>query len=154
MTYDFRKFVEKIEKTTINIKNNAIKVMNTLEDVISNDVTKNKEISLFLRLKLRRQNAIVEKNQFSLKCDNYWKNCQNSQCRQHQESWRQWLNTQRQHRNTRDEQERSSEKIERRKTLITIRINNFSLIKQRKGKASQWKIHWRNATIRREPYNN
>ena len=100
MIYDFRKFVEKVEKAMINIKNNAIKVVNTLENVISNDVTKNKEISLLLRFKLRRQNAIIEKNQFSSKCDNYWKDCQNSQCRQHQKLWRQWLNIQRQHRNT------------------------------------------------------
>ena len=54
MTYNFRKFIEKIEKATINIKDNAIEIVNILEKVISNDVTKKKEISLFLRFKLRR----------------------------------------------------------------------------------------------------
>ena len=62
MTYDFRKLVEEVEEVTINIKGNAIEVVGTFEDVIGNDVTKNKEISLSLRFELRRQNAIVEKN--------------------------------------------------------------------------------------------
>ena len=53
MTHDFRKFTKKVEKTTINIKNNTIKVVNIFEDVISNDVIKNKKISLFLRFKLQ-----------------------------------------------------------------------------------------------------
>ena len=78
MAYDLQKLVEEVEKTTINIKENATKVVNILEDVMSNDVTKDKKISLLLRLKLRRQDAIIEENQPSLKCDNYWKNCRNS----------------------------------------------------------------------------
>ena len=53
MTHDLRRLVEEVEKTTINIKNNATEVVNTLEDAISNDVTRNKEISLPLRFKLR-----------------------------------------------------------------------------------------------------
>ena len=61
MTHDFRKFVKKIEKATINIKNNTIEIVNIFENVISNDVTKNKKISLFLRFKLRRQNVAIEK---------------------------------------------------------------------------------------------
>ena len=62
ITYDLRKLVEEIEEATINIKDNAIEVVNIFEDVINNDVTRNKKISLFLRFKLRRQNAIVEEN--------------------------------------------------------------------------------------------
>ena len=62
MTYDFRKLVEEVEKATINIKDNAIEVVNTLEDAISNDAIKNKKISLLLRIKLRRQGASVEKD--------------------------------------------------------------------------------------------
>ena len=71
MTYDFQKFVEEVEKTTINIKNNAIKVVNTLEDVIGNDVTRNKEISLFLRFKLRRQDVTIKEKKTSSIYDNY-----------------------------------------------------------------------------------
>ena len=53
MAQGLRRLVEEIEKTTSNIKDNAIKVVNTFEDVISNDVIKDKEIPLLLRLKLR-----------------------------------------------------------------------------------------------------
>ena len=77
MTHDFRKLVEEIEKTTIKIKNNAIEVVNTLENVIGNDVIKEKEISLLLRLKLRKQNVTIKEEKNSSICNNYWKNCQN-----------------------------------------------------------------------------
>ena len=53
MTYNFRKLAKEVEKATINIKDNAIEVMNTLENVISNDVIKEEKISLLLRFKLR-----------------------------------------------------------------------------------------------------
>ena len=94
MTQNLRKFVKEIERATIKIKNNAIEVVNILEKVINNDVIKKEKISLFLRFKLRRQNVIVTKKT-SLMCNNYWKNCQDSQCRQYQKLWRQWLNIQR-----------------------------------------------------------
>ena len=84
MTNDFRKLAKKIEKTMINIKNNAIEIVNIFEKIISNDVTKKNEISLFLRFKLQRQNVTITKKENSSICDNYWKNCQNQQCRQHQ----------------------------------------------------------------------
>ena len=71
MTHDFRKFTKKIKKATINIKDNIIKIVNIFENVINNNVIKNKKISLFLRFKLRRQNTIIEENQFSLKYNNY-----------------------------------------------------------------------------------
>ena len=54
MINDLRKFAKKVEKTTIEIKNNAIEIVNTFETFISNDVINKKEISLFLRLKLQR----------------------------------------------------------------------------------------------------
>ena len=84
MTQDFRKLIEEIEKTTIDIKDNAIEVANILEKVINNDVIKEEEISLFLRFKLRRQKVTIEKKKNSLMCNNYWRNYQNQQCRQHQ----------------------------------------------------------------------
>ena len=154
MTHDLRKLVEEIEKATINIKNNAIEVVNTLEEVINNDVTKKNEISLFLRLKLQRQNVTITKKKISLICNNYWKDCQNQQCRQHQKLWRQWLNIQRQSCDARDVSKNFDQRVERRRTSITKRINNFSLTKQRKKKALQWKIHCKSATIQREFYNN
>ena len=92
MTHDLRKFVEKIEKATIKFKDNAIEIVNILEEVISNDVTRNKEIPLPLRLKLRRQDATIKGKEASPICNNYWKNCRDQQCRQHQKLWRQWLN--------------------------------------------------------------
>ena len=70
MTKNFRKFAKKVEKTTINIKNNAIEVVNTLEEIISNDVTKENEISLLLRFKLQRQNVTIEEKTSSM-CNNY-----------------------------------------------------------------------------------
>ena len=77
MTQNFRKLIEKVERTTIDIKDNAIKVANTLKEVISNDVIKEKEISLLLRFKLRRQDITIEEEKTPLICDDYWRNCQN-----------------------------------------------------------------------------
>ena len=71
MTNDFRKLAKKIEKTMINIKNNAIEIVNIFEKIISNDVTKKNEISLFLRFKLQRQNVTITKKENSSICDNY-----------------------------------------------------------------------------------
>ena len=71
MTNDFRKLVEKIEKATINIKNNVIEVVNIFEKIISNDVTKESEISLFLRFKLQRQDVTIKEKKISSICDNY-----------------------------------------------------------------------------------
>ena len=71
MTNDFRELVKEVEKTTINIKDNATKVVNTLEKIISNDVIKKKKISLFLRFKLRRQDVTIEKKKILLMYDNY-----------------------------------------------------------------------------------
>ena len=70
MTYDLRRLIEEIEKATINVKDNAIEVVNTLEDVISNDVIK-KEISSLLRFRLRWQNVTVEEEEDSSTCINY-----------------------------------------------------------------------------------
>ena len=153
MTQDLRKLIEEIEKATIDIKDNAIKVVNTLEKVIGNDVTKKEEISLLLRFKLQRRDATITKKESPPMCNNYWKNCQNQQCRQHQRLWRQWLNIQRQGNEAQDVSTNFDQKVERRKTSITMRINNLSLTKQEKGKAPQWKAHWRSAIIQQEPYN-
>ena len=71
MTYDLRRLVEKVEKAMINIKDNAIEVVNTLENVISNDVIKGEKISLLLRFKLRRQNVTIEEKKISSICNNY-----------------------------------------------------------------------------------
>ena len=71
MTQNLRKLVEEIEKTTIDIKNNAIKIVNILEEVMSNNVIKEKEISLLLRFKLRRQGVTIEEEKNSPMCDNY-----------------------------------------------------------------------------------
>ena len=71
MTQDLRKLVEEVEKTTINIKGNTTKVVGTLEEAISNDATKEKEISLPLRLRLRRQNVTINEKETLLICDNY-----------------------------------------------------------------------------------
>ena len=84
MTNDLRKLAKKIERATINIKDNATKVVDTLKEIISNDATKKNEISLLLRLRLQRQNATIMKKQVPPMCNNYWKECQNQQCRQHQ----------------------------------------------------------------------
>ena len=153
MTHDLRRLVEEVEKTTINIKNNATEVVNTLEDAISNDVTRNKEISLPLRFKLRWQNATIQKEESPSICDEYWKNCQNQQCRQHQRLWRQWLNIQRQSNKTQNVSKDFNQKVERRETSIKVRINNLSLIKQGKGKAPQWKTHCKSAILLKEPCN-
>ena len=84
MTHDLRKLVEKVEKATTNIEDNTIRIVDTLEEVINNDATKEKKISLLLRLRLRRRNVTIEKKEASPMCNNYWKDCQNQQCRQHQ----------------------------------------------------------------------
>ena len=155
MAQDLRRLVEEIEKTTNNIKDNATKVVDTLEDAISNDVIKDKEIPLSLRFKLRRQDATIEEKKTPSICINYWKDCQNQQCRQHPKLWRQWLNIQRQSHDASNVSTKFDKRVERRKTSIVIRINNLSLTKQGKRKAPQWKTHWRSATIRQEePYNN
>ena len=138
MAHDLRKLVEEVEKATINTKDNAIEVVDTLEDAIGNDVTRNKEIPLSLRSKLLKQNATIKKKESSSICNNYWKNCRNQQCRQHQGLWRQWLNIQRKNC---DIQNTTKEKVERRETSIVVRINNLSLAKQKKEEALQWKVH-------------
>ena len=71
MINDLRKFAKEVEKATIEIKSNAIKIVDTLEASISNDVIKRKEISLFLRSKLQQQNVTIEKNQFVFECEEY-----------------------------------------------------------------------------------
>ena len=71
MAKNLRKLAKEVEKATINIKDNVIEVMNTLEKVISNDVTTKNEISLLLRLKLQRQNVTIEEEKISLTCENY-----------------------------------------------------------------------------------
>ena len=71
MINDLQKLAKKIEKTTIEIKDNAIEIVNILEAFISNDVTKGKEISLFLRFKLQRQDATIEESQLIHECEKY-----------------------------------------------------------------------------------
>ena len=71
MINDLRKLAKKVEKTTIEIKNNAIEIVNTLETFISNDVINKKKISLFLRLKLQRQNVTIEEKQLMFECEKY-----------------------------------------------------------------------------------
>ena len=71
MINDLRKLAKKVEKTTIEIKDNAIEIVNTLEASISNDAIKDKEISLFLRLKLQRQNITIEGSQLVHECKEY-----------------------------------------------------------------------------------
>ena len=71
MINDLRKFAKEVEKTTIEIKNNAIEIVDTLEAFIGNDVINKKEISLFLRLKLQRQNATIEEKQLVFECEKY-----------------------------------------------------------------------------------
>ena len=153
MINDLRKLAKKVEKTTIEIKNNAIEIVDTLEASISSDATKDKEISLFLRFKLQRQNVTIEENQFVQECEEYWKNCQNKQCRIHQKLWRQWLNIQRQNCNDQKKLKQFNKLIIKSRKSIQIRINNMSLAKQRKEKAPQWKTHCKSATILKEPYN-
>ena len=71
MTHDLRKLVEEVEKATINTKDNAIEIVNTLEDAIGNDAIRNKEIPLFLRFKLRRRDVTIEEREVSSMCNNY-----------------------------------------------------------------------------------
>ena len=71
MTQDLRKLTEEIKKATRVIKDNTTKVVSTLEEVIGNDATKKDEISLPLRLKLRRQNVVIKEKENSSICNNY-----------------------------------------------------------------------------------
>ena len=71
MINDLRKLAKEVERTTIEIKNNAIEIVNTLEAFIGNDVTKNQEISLLLRLKLQRQDATIKGSQPVYECEKY-----------------------------------------------------------------------------------
>ena len=151
MTNDLRRLAKEVERTMINIERSAIKVVNTLEEAIGNDVIKENEIPLLLRLRLQRQNTTIKERKAPPMCNNYWENYRNQQCRRHQGLWRQWLNIQRKNYDT---QNTTKEKVERRGTSIMVRINNLSLAKQKKGKAPQWKAHWKNATQRQEPCNN
>ena len=64
MTNDFWRLAKKVERTTIDIKDNAIEVVNTLEENIGNDVIKEEEISLLLRFRLQRQNVTIEEKKF------------------------------------------------------------------------------------------
>ena len=66
MTHDLRKLAEEVEKATIKFKGNVIEIMNTLEEAIGNDVIKNEEISLLLRLRLRRQDATINEKEVLL----------------------------------------------------------------------------------------
>ena len=153
MTQDLRKLAKEVEKATTIIKDNATKIVNTLEEVISNDATKKDEIPLLLRSKLRRQNVKVEERKVSPICNNYWKDCQNEQCRIHQGLWRQWLNIQRQNCNDSKKLKQFNKLITRPRKSIQVQINNMSLAKQGKERAPQWKAHYRSATISKEPYN-
>ena len=71
MAQDLRKLIEEVKKATKDIKDNAMKIVNTLEETISNDVIKERKISLFLRLRLRRQNVTIEEEGSSSICNNY-----------------------------------------------------------------------------------
>ena len=71
MTNDFQEFAKKVERITNNIKDNATKVVDTLEEAIGNDATKENEISILLRFKLQRQDVIVEEKKTSSICINY-----------------------------------------------------------------------------------
>ena len=75
ITNDFQKLIEKIERAMIVIKDNAIKVVNILEEIIGNDVIIKEEISLLLRFRLQRRDATIEEKKISSICNNYWKNC-------------------------------------------------------------------------------
>ena len=154
MTHDLRKLVEEVEKATIDIKDNATKVVNTLEEVMGNDATKENEIPLPLWPKLQRQGATIEERKAPPICNNYWKNCQNQQCRIHQGLWRQWLDIQWQSCNDSKKLRRSNELITRPRKSIQVRTNNTSLAKQGKGEAPQWKAHCKSATSSKESYNN
>ena len=135
MTHDLRRLAEEIEKTTIDTKDSAIEVVDTLEDAIGNNAIGSEEIPLPSRFKLQRQNATIQEEESSSICNNYWRDCQNQQCRQHQGLWRQWLNIQRQGDKAQDASKHFDQKVERRGTSIMVRINNFSLAKQGKGRA-------------------
>ena len=71
MAHDLRKLVEEVEKATINTKDNAIEIVDTLEDAISDDAIKDQEISLSLRPRLRRQNATIKEGENPSICNNY-----------------------------------------------------------------------------------
>ena len=71
ITNDFQKLIEKIERAMIVIKDNAIKVVNILEEIIGNDVIIKEEISLLLRFRLQRRDATIEEKKISSICNNY-----------------------------------------------------------------------------------
>ena len=154
MANDLRKLAKEVERATIDTKDNATGVVDTLEEAIGNDAKKENEIPLSLRPRLRRQDATIKEKEVSPICNNYWKNCQNQQCRQHQELWRQWLNIQRQSSKAQDVSKDFDQKVERRETSIMIRTNNLSLAKQGKGRAPQWRAHYKSAMLLKELYNN
>ena len=71
MINDLRKLAKKVERATIEIKDNTIEVVNILEAFKGNEVTKDEKISLSLRFKLQRQNATIEKSQLVHECESY-----------------------------------------------------------------------------------
>ena len=71
MINDLRKLTKEVEKATIEIKDNATKVVDTLEASIGSDAITSKEISLSLRFKLQRQNATIKESQFVHECEEY-----------------------------------------------------------------------------------
>ena len=71
MINDLRKLAKEVEKTTIEIKDNTIEIVNIFEASIGNDATKNKKISLPLRLKLQRQDVTIEESQLVHECEKY-----------------------------------------------------------------------------------
>ena len=71
ITQDLLKLAKKVEKTIINVKDNATKITNTFEEVINNDIKKKKEISLFLRSRLQRQNVTIKEEEILSIYNNY-----------------------------------------------------------------------------------
>ena len=71
MTHDLQRLAKKVEKATINTKDNATRVVDTFEETISNDVTKGNEISLPLRSRLQRQNVTIKEKGDPSICDKY-----------------------------------------------------------------------------------
>ena len=77
MAHDLRKLAEEIEKATVKFKGNAIEIVDTLEEAIGSDATKNEEISLPLRFRLRQRDATIKGKEVPPMCNNYWKDCRN-----------------------------------------------------------------------------
>ena len=71
MANDLQKLAKEVERATIDIKDNATRVVNTLEKIIGNVVTNEKKISLLLRFKLQRQDVTIEKEENSSICNKY-----------------------------------------------------------------------------------